>query len=393
VFWVPHFHDLCLITGIVGALWGNGHLYLISPLAFIRDPAIWFDVMSRVKATHTAAPNLAFELAVRKTTPEQRQKWDLSSLKILLTAAEPIRESTVRTFFDAFFCTGLREDAFCPAYGLAEHSAALSVRGREVVRVDRSTLECDGAVRLAKEDADASGTTVIFGCGRPMPGVTVKVVDPETHTPLGEGRVGEIWVNSPSVARGYVELTEATKGTFGAHLAGEADGTAYLRTGDLGFLFRGELFFSGRHQDLIRLGVRSLYPHDVEYAVRDAHPMVRPGCVIACSFDDDGAPGLAVFAEVRADRLAPQLANDIVRAIRQDILAQHGEVCALVWLGRPGSIPKTTSGKLRRSRCRELVQGDCAAIPGTLHVASIGADGPKIRLRRTVEAAAKVCAQ
>jgi acyl-CoA synthetase (AMP-forming)/AMP-acid ligase II len=377
VLWVPHFHELCLISGILSALSGNGHLYLISPLAFLKRPAVWFEVMSRVGATHTAVPNLALEIGVRKTTAEQRRGWNLSALRILMTAAEPIRRSTVRAFYDAFAASGLREESFCPGYGLAEHSALVTGRGRVTVRVDRASLERQGVVRVAA-DAARSDTAVYIGCGKPVDGVVVKIVDPETRQPVADGHEGEIWVSSPSKGAGYLGRPAGGDDDFRARLDDPSDTTEYLRTADLGFLFRGELFFTGRAADVIRLSGRTLYPHHLEDTVRDSHALVRPGCVVATIAHENGRPGLAILLEVRTTRLSALQARGIAESVRRTVFAEHQEPCAVVWLGRPGSIPKTTSGKLMRARCRDLARG-LADIPGTLHVSTGTARAPEPR--------------
>jgi acyl-CoA synthetase (AMP-forming)/AMP-acid ligase II len=382
VFWVPHFHDLCLISGILSALSGNGHLYLMSPLAFVQKPAVWFEVMSRVRATHTAAPNLAFELAVRKTTPEQRKRWDLSSLRYVMTAAEPIRHSTVKTFYDTFAGTGLRIESLCPAYGLAEHSVGVAVGGRKTLRVDREALEYENVVRPADDQASVADSTVLVGCGRPISGASVRIVDADTRTPLPDERVGEIWVRSLSVADGYIELAANRSGDFDARLSVQHDdGAPWLRTGDLGFLHRGELFFTGRVSDVIQLGARTLYPQDVEETVRDAHALIRPGCVVACPVSAGGSSGLAIVAELRSTWVSGPLGTTIADAIRRRVAEEHREPCALVWLGRPGSIPKTTSGKLMRTRCQDLLAG-ADPMPGHLHVMRPGGQAADSRLRR-----------
>jgi acyl-CoA synthetase (AMP-forming)/AMP-acid ligase II len=373
VLWVPHFHDLCLISGILNALAGNGHLYLISPLTFVRRPAVWFDVMSRVGATHTAAPNLAFELAVRRTTPAQRERWDLRSLRVLMTAAEPIRPSTVRAFYEAFRGTGLREDSFCPAYGLAEHSVGVTVRGRSTLCLDRAALERRGVAEPLSDPASGADAVVLFGCGPALSGTTVRIVDPETHAVLADGQEGEIWVDSPSKASGYVGAAAASNRALFEAVLKESDGRTYLRTGDLGVLWKGELFFTARRADVIRLAGRNLYPQDLEETVREAHPLIRPGCVVACATSETGVPGLAILAEVRTTRLVGARAEEVVAAIRRRVLDAHRMACAVVWLARPGSIPKTTSGKLMRARCRERLRDGTAQLPGTLHLATTSA--------------------
>ena len=250
VSWLPQFHDFGLVSAILSALVGNGHLYFMSPLAFVRRPAVWLEVMSRVRATHTAAPNFAFELAVRKTTPAERARYDLSALRVVMSAAEPILPATVDAFLEAFAPSGLAKSAFCPAYGLAEHTVGVSVFGRRRVRVDRAALELERAV--VPPTASTKDTAVLVGCGAPSPGVRVVVVDPETRRRVSAGAVGELWVASRSVGAGYFGQPEASEETFRARLAGpDDDGTRWLRTGDLGTVFEGEIFVTGRAKDLV----------------------------------------------------------------------------------------------------------------------------------------------
>jgi acyl-CoA synthetase (AMP-forming)/AMP-acid ligase II len=369
VIWVPHFHDFGLISGILSSVYGNGSLWMLSPLAFIRRPALWFEVMSRVGATHTAAPNFAYVLSTRKTTPEQRRAWDLSPLEVMMSAAEPIQPDAVRAFLDAFAPSGLRPSAFCPAYGLAEHTVGVSVRGRETATVSRRALEHEGAAR-APESGEAVKTLV--GCGRPSQGVTVRVVDPQRRVALEDGRVGEIWVDSPSKAAGYFGLEEATLETFRARLPG--DDRDYLRTGDLGFIQDGEIYICGRLKDLIIIRGRNIYPQDIEDSVRAVHPMLRPGGVAAFAVDagegEDAGERLVLAVEVRDEREAAVEAPAIASAVRNAIVEQHAIPPWRIVVGRSGTVAKTTSGKVMRRACREaFLSGEMERSPRTLHVA------------------------
>ncbi len=347
--WVPHFHDFGLVSGILSALWGNGALWWMSPLAFVQRPAVWFDVMSRVGATHTAAPNFAYDLAVRKTTDAQRRAWNLRALRVVMSAAEPVRAETVHAFVTAFAASGLDPEAFCPAYGLAEHTVGVSVRGRARMRLDRETLERDGRAKAVS--ADDPGLDFV-GCGRPSEGVTVRVVDPETLALRAPGEVGEIWVDSPSRGLGYDGLEQETRELFYAELPDDA--RRYLRTGDLGFVHEGELFITGRRKDLLILRGRNLYPQDLEETARNAHPAVRPGGVVAFALRGDAETGdrLALLVELKDGDAPDDVCASVAEAVRAQVLRTHGASCAVVALGRPGAALKTTSGKLRRRECR-----------------------------------------
>jgi acyl-CoA synthetase (AMP-forming)/AMP-acid ligase II len=369
VFWVPQYHDLGLISVILSTVAGNSQTTLLSPLTFLQHPSVWFDVMSRVRATHTAAPNFAFELAVRKTTPEQRSRWDLAPLRSVMSAAEPIRQSTMDSFFTAFAGTGLTREAFFPAYGLAEHTVSVSMGGRSVLCLDKAALEGGRVI----ESPGGIGSVSIVGCGRiTKPDAVVRIVDPATRVPVEADEVGEVWVDSPTKGVGYWGMAEQSRETFQARLAGvHDDGRGYLRTGDLGFLHDGELFITGRSKDLIIMRGRNLYPVDIEDSVRDSHPLIRPGGVAAFGADvDGGGEQLVLFVEARRDRLTPAESDEIVEAVRRQVYAEFQLGCHAVVLGRVGTVRKTTSGKVRRLACKQaFLSGEIADAPTTIRIA------------------------
>ncbi|OKI46062.1 fatty acyl-AMP ligase [Micromonospora sp. CB01531] len=365
VFWVPQYHDLGLISVILSTIAGNAQTTLMSPLTFLQNPAVWFDVMARVRATHTAAPNFAYELAVRRTTPEQRARWDLRSLRTVMSAAEPIRQSTMDSFFAAFAGTGLTRDAFFPAYGLAEHTVSVSMGGSSVLRLDTAALESGRVV-------ESSDGVSIFGCGRvTKPAAVVRIVDPASRIPCEPGEVGEVWVDSPTKGLGYWGMAEQSYETFQARLAGGYDdGRGYLRTGDLGFFHDSELFITGRSKDMIIVRGRNLYPVDIEDSVRDCHPLIRPGGVAAFGADIEGSEQLVLFVEARRDRPSAAEADEIVQAVRRRVYAEFQLGCHAVVLGRAGTVRKTTSGKVRRLACRQAyLSGEVAGAPTTIRVA------------------------
>jgi acyl-CoA synthetase (AMP-forming)/AMP-acid ligase II len=346
VFWLPQYHDFGLISVIISTLSGNAHTRLLSPLAFLRRPAVWFEVMSRARATHTAAPNFAFDLAVRKTTVEQRAAWDLSPVRVFMSAAEPIRPETVTAFLDAFAPSGLRRDSFYAAYGLAEHTVSVTMGGRGMLSLDRVSLEAGRAVPALP---DRPARTLV-GCGRlTKSDARLRIVDPDTHEVLPPCRVGEIWVSSRTKALGYYGRPEQTEHTFRARVAGGEDPTRYLRTGDLGFLHGDELFVTGRLKDLIIVRGRNLHPEDIEASVRDCHPAIRPGGVAAFSVPAEEGERLVVLVETRDRRVDEQT---VVDAVRECVLHDHQLACARVVVGPQGLVRKTTSGKIRRSACR-----------------------------------------
>lgn len=357
VLWVPHFHDFCLVSGILSAFYGNGLLYLLSPLTFLRRPSVWFEVMSRVAATHTAAPDFAYRLALRRTTVAERKTYDLGSLRVMMSAAEPIRPSTVDPFLEAFADSGLRPEAFCPAYGLAEHTVGISVAGTHRLRLDRQSLEHDREVRVLGPEDLQEGVTLL-GCGKPPAEVVVRVVDPETLQVVPPGGVGEIWVDSPSKALGYWALPELSSEVFDTPLEGED--RRFLRTGDLGFLADGEVFVTGRLKDLIIVRGRNIFPQDLEETAAGCSPHIRPGRVVAFAVEASGDSELrervVVVAEVGSDRLPKTELAVVARSIRTRLHGEHQVACYEVLVTRPGEILKTTSGKLQRQACRLAYQ-------------------------------------
>jgi acyl-CoA synthetase (AMP-forming)/AMP-acid ligase II len=373
VFWVPHFHDLGLICAILNTVVGNSlNTHLMSPLTFLKRPAIWADVMSRVRATHTAAPNFAYELLVRKTTPEIRRQWDLSSMRVMASAGEPVRSATARAFIDAFADSKFPPEAFCSAYGLAECSVTVAVGGRTELRLDRRAFEAGRVVPLTKHSPRPAVT--VFSAGPvTKPETSVRIVDPDTGRPCPPGRIGEIWIDSPTKAAGYWGLWEETEKVFRAKVAGEDSGREYLRTGDLGFFSGDELFVTGRHKDLIIIHGHNLYPHDIEDSVRGAHPLIRPGGIAAFAVPagdtDSAGERLVVLAEVSEASLDATDQEKILRAIRRRVYEDHQIACHTVVLGTAGTVRKTTSGKIRRRACHEaFLNGEIHAADATIRV-------------------------
>jgi len=347
VGWLPLYHDMGLIGNVLQPLYVGGRCILMSPLAFLQKPLRWLAAIHRYRATTSGGPNFAYELCVRKTTPEQRAGLDLSSWSLAYSGAEPVRGETLDRFSAAFAPYGFRRSAFYPCYGLAE--ATLFVSGGTagadpVVRAfDRPALEM-GTVEPA---APASGSRSLVGCGQPWMGQEVAIVDPESGVEHPPGRVGEIWVAGPSVAQGYWDRKEATDCAFGARLDGRGP---FLRTGDLGFLRDGVLFVAGRLKDLIILRGRNYYPEDLELAAESAHPDLRPGCGAAFSVETEGEESLVIVLELdRRAKGEPGAVLDAVRAVVAEVQEVQAQEVVLV---RTGTVPKTSSGKVQRHACR-----------------------------------------
>ncbi|WP_394378181.1 fatty acyl-AMP ligase [Saccharopolyspora spinosa] len=354
VTWVPHFHDLGLISFLLNTIAGHsGRTYVMSPLSFLQRPSVWFDVMSRVRATHTSAPNFAYDLMVRKTTTQQRAEWDLSSVRVLGSSGEMVLPETMKRFWNAFLLTGLKPAAFHPGYGMAEHTLSLSMGSGGPLWVDKRELE-KGRVEPVKADTtrDAAG---FYGSGWvTKEDANVRIVDPATGKPRGPGQVGEIWVDSPTKAQGYWGLEDETREIFRARVADD-DPREYLRTGDLGFFRNGELFVSGKLKELIVIRGHNYYPQDIEESVRGCHPLIRPGGVAAFSVPSAGSgqgERLIIFVETVVSTPFADNDQEITRAVRRAIRESHGIACDEVVVGAPGLVLKTTSGKVRRAACR-----------------------------------------
>jgi acyl-CoA synthetase (AMP-forming)/AMP-acid ligase II len=349
--WLPLFHDMGLVGNLMQPIWLGGELVLLSPSTFLARPRRWLEAITHFRAQASAAPNFAFELCVRRIPLIDREGLDLSSWERAMCGAERVRPETLDAFVRAFGPHGFKEKAFAPCYGLAE--ATLLVSGRHDaararrLRVDRSALE-DG--RLA--GAEGPRATEIVSCGATPTALDVRIVEPSSRRACAEGRIGEVWVRGASIASGYYEAAEASRATFGGRLP---DGTGpFLRTGDLGFIDRGELFICGRIKDLIIIRGRNFAPEDIEALVSRAHHAVRPGGVAAFSLDAGGEERLALVVEVR-EPVAPRgldPGDDVVGSIREEIARVFRLSPHVVALAPAGSIPKTSSGKIQRSACR-----------------------------------------
>ncbi|HEX3372335.1 MAG TPA: AMP-binding protein, partial [Candidatus Acidoferrales bacterium] len=359
VTWLPHFHDMGLIGGLLQPIYASGEMIVMPPSTFLQRPVRWLAAVTKYKATTMVAPNFAYELCVEKISEELREQLNLSSVEVALCGAEPVRPDTLRNFSKSFGRCGFRLESFRPAYGLAE--ATLIVSGHSdgsapiMPAVKAEDLRRN---RVVSAQAGVEGSRMLVGCGGIAPELDVKIVDPETRALCAKDRVGEIWVSGPSVASGYWHRDAETVETFGAILAtGEGP---YLRTGDLGFFDQGQLFVVGRLKDLIIIRGSNHYPQDLEHTVEQSHRALRPACGAAFSIDVDGSERLVVVQEVN-DR-ASASSEDVVAEIRRALVESHEVHPDAVVLIEPRTIARTSSGKIQRYACRE------AFLAGTLEV-------------------------
>jgi acyl transferase domain-containing protein/acyl-CoA synthetase (AMP-forming)/AMP-acid ligase II/NADPH:quinone reductase-like Zn-dependent oxidoreductase/acyl carrier protein len=359
VTWLPHYHDMGLIGGLLQPVYAGGEMIVMPPSSFLQRPARWLAAVTRYRATTMVAPNFAYDLCVQKISAEQRVPLDLASVKVALCGAEPVRPDTIAQFAEAFGSCGFRRAVFRPAYGLAE--ATLIVSGHSDAGAPFAPAVVAAELqrnRIQPADESDAGSRVLVGCGGIAPNLNVVIVDPETLAPCAADRVGEIWVSGPSVASGYWRKPEETRETFGAHLAG-GEGP-FLRTGDLGFLDRGQLFVTGRLKDLIIIRGSNHYPQDLEHTVERSHRALRPACGAAFSIDVEGAERLVIVQEVNDRASVPS--EDVVAAIRRALTESHEVHPDAIVLIEPRSIPRTSSGKIQRYACRQTF------LAGTLEV-------------------------
>lgn len=350
LIWLPLFHDMGLIGGVIQPLYGAFPVTLMSPVALVQKPMNWLKAISRYQATTSGGPNFAYDLLWRQATPGEIKKLDLSSWEVAFSGAEPIRAETLDNFAKTFAPCGFRREAFYPCYGMAETTLFIS-GGRKadvpVIRyIDRTALEENKVMAVASDHPSAKA---VVGCGYGWLGDEIVIANPDTLTPCHEEEVGEIWLRGAGIGLGYWNNPEESDRTFQAKLGNDGP---FLRTGDLGFLQNGELFITGRIKEIMILWGRNHYPQHIEQTVESCHPMLRPGCGAAFSVEIEGEERLIIAHEVQRQFLRKLNPEEIIGAIRQAIADRHlADVFAVVLL-KTGSLPKTTSGKVQRQGCR-----------------------------------------
>ncbi|MFM7071362.1 MAG: aminotransferase class I/II-fold pyridoxal phosphate-dependent enzyme [Planctomycetota bacterium] len=358
--WLPTYHDMGLIGGLLSPLFMGRSTMLMSPMAFLQKPIHWLRGISEHKVHISGGPNFAYDLCVQKVTDAELATLDLSCWGVAFNGAEPIRPSTLEAFCQRFEPAGFRCEAFFPCYGMAE--TTLIVTGAYKFQKP-VTLVVDGRAldehRVVPVDQSHASAREVVGCGHVLPEEEVLVVSPGTFDPLPDYQVGEIWVKSPSCGAGYWKNAEATEATFKARLR---DGRGpFLRTGDLGFIKDGELFVTGRLKDLIIIRGVNRYPQDIELTVERSSPRLQAGAVGAFAVDMHGRERLVVVAEV--ERARHKEWGDVLQAIRRNVSAEHDIPPDGIVLVRFGSIPKTSSGKIQRHACRdEFLRGELQVV-------------------------------
>lgn len=346
LLWLPLFHDMGLMGGVIQPVYSGFPTIFMAPSSFISRPLDWLELISRHRITVSGGPNFAYELCARIEGGDQ--PLDLSSWRIAFNGSEAVRAETLGKFIDRFTPHGFRASALRPCYGLAESTLLVSVGNgdRPVLPVNAELLK-RGEVEVAPEGGEAK---CLVGVGSPGTGHSVLIVDPEQQECCAEKRIGEIWVAGPNVAQGYWGREEDTESLFRAKI-GPDDDRAYLRTGDLGFFYQGELFITGRLKDLIIIRGHNYYPQDIEATV-ESNQALRRGCGAAFAVDVHGEERLVVVQELTRQGLKGDHAK-ILSAIRKRVFEEHQLNPYSVVLIRTGTLLKTTSGKIQRRACRD----------------------------------------
>ncbi|MFI7670154.1 fatty acyl-AMP ligase [Nocardia sp. NPDC049526] len=351
VSWLPLYHDMGLIGNLLGVVYTATPGVFMSPMAFLHRPARWLQAITKYRATISGAPNFAYDLCVRRISEQERAELDLSSWKLAFSGAEPVRAETLDAFARAFGPYGFDPRAWYPCYGLAESTVMVSGAGGPSLGAVRRRVAKDALAQGRFEETADADYTEMVGCGTARLHRSIVIADPVTLRRCADGEVGEIWAAGPDIGRGYWGRPEESEHVFGAHLADTGEGP-FLRTGDLGVLRAGELFVTGRLKDLIIIAGRNHYPQDIEATVEAIHPNVRSSIVF--TFGADGAEKLAVVAETTTRK--PEEQVRIERLIRSAVSANHGLRAHRIVLVKPNSVPRTSSGKPRRSACRTAFQ-------------------------------------
>jgi amino acid adenylation domain-containing protein/non-ribosomal peptide synthase protein (TIGR01720 family) len=363
VSWLPMFHDMGFMVGVLQPLYAGIRAVVMSPASFLQHPARWLEAISRYRATTSGGPNFAYELCVRRITAEDAAALDLSSWSVAFNGAEPVRAETLDRFASRFGPCGFRRAALYPCYGLAE--ATLIVTGgrkESLPRIKRVALE--------------TKSKLMVGCGGALPGERVIIVDPESLTELEAGQAGEIWVSGPSIAKGYWNRSEETREIFNAYLSNSREGP-FLRTEDLGFIEDGELYITGRIKDLIIIRGLNHYPQDIEWTVERCHAALRPGCGAAFTVDANGEERLAIVQEIDT-RVEADL-DQVIASIREAVASEHELQVYAIALIKPGQISKTSSGKIqRRASRRKFLEGALDAVAEWRAGASEEGDAPEL---------------
>jgi acyl-CoA synthetase (AMP-forming)/AMP-acid ligase II len=364
VSWLPTHHDMGLVGCVLNPLFVGGHVYLMPTAAFLKDPHRWLRAISATGANTAAAPDSAYAMCAREISEEEKSSLDLRCWRVAISGGEPVRPSTIAQFVAAFESCGFSPTAFRPSYGLAE--ATLVVSSSPPASTPLTRHFCRQALKEGRVEecpVGGDGTVGLVSCGHWNPGTAVRIVDPETRCRTPIDTIGEIWVRGGAVAQGYHGADPSDDSVFGAFVEPDRVDGPYCRTGDLGFIYRGDLFISGRLKDLIIVNGSNHHPEDIERSVEEADCRLH-GSVAIFSIEHGEEQHIIVVAEHPRKAASGALEPELERIIRKAISERHRLQVHRLLFVRPGAIPKTTSGKVRRHECRRLfLEGELKTMP------------------------------
>ncbi len=348
VGWLPLFHDMGLIGPVLHTVFLGSTTVLMPPIAFLQQPRRWLEAISRYRACTSGGPNFAYDYCVQKIQPETVEHLDLSCWELAYNGAETIRTDTLNAFAAKFAVCGFQKRAFYPCYGLAEATCFVTGGKKQAEPIIRSKNQANSQGETADPAIDSA--TELVSCGQALLDMEVKIVDPETLTPCVEGQTGEIWVRGGSVALGYWQQPAATAATFQAHCQNSEEN--FLRTGDLGFLAEGELFVTGRLKNVLIIRGQNYYPQDLEFVAQQSHPALSLHGGAAFTVNVAGEDKLVLVQEVQRQFLRKLNPKEAIAAIQASVMKNFGLRLHQVVLIKPGSLPKTSSGKIQHYQCR-----------------------------------------
>ena len=368
LMWTPFYHDMGLIGGVIQPLYANVVVTLLAPVDFLQQPSRWLQTISDERTTISGGPNFAYELCIQKITEEQCVDLDLASWKVAFCGAQPVRADTLERFTAKFAPYGFQWEAFTPCMGMAESTVLVSSTGPQqaplIVKCNVDALTDHRVEILSTAETEMSDdrhhdvqTQRLVSSGRAWFDQHFRIVNPTTRIPCAAHQVGEIWIEGPSVAVGYWQRPTESKQTFAAYLADSGEGP-FLRSGDLGFIYKDELFVTGRLKDLIIIRGRNYYPQDIEWTVERAHIALRPGGCAAFTVEAEHEEKLVIVQEVSRSHVRTLSVTEVINHIRRAVAQAHELEPYAVVLLRPGRLLKTSSGKVqRRANCQAFLQG------------------------------------
>jgi acyl-CoA synthetase (AMP-forming)/AMP-acid ligase II len=351
VGWLPLFHDMGLIGNVIQPIYVGGYCVMMSPVSFVQKPIRWLQAISKYQATTSGAPNFAYDLLCDRVTAAEVAQLNLSSWQVAFCGAEPVQKITLDEFNLKFASCGFESTAFYPCYGMAEATLMITGGDRakypQIKYLDEIALEQN---KIVIADRLKPGTKSFISAGHPWLDGKISIVDPLTLTECNPEQIGEIWYSGSNVGQGYWQLREQTQQTFQANL----QGTQYLRTGDLGFISDGELYITGRLHDVLVFWGLNHYPQHIEQTIEQSHLGLKPNCGAAFSIEVEGKPRLVVVQEIERTQRKSLVMEEVVEAIRWQVFQQHFiDIYGIVLL-LPGRIPKTSSGKVQRAKCKAM---------------------------------------